>query len=153
MSYTVNRTYVDVKKSDGTWLSFAGGRGMFQLASGTTYYFILPVGASVLADVHLTHDDAIVITTATLEVCGHAPSEVDDVSTLGGEWIAQGASNATVAVDGANTSATDAVVTTTGGAAGGAQWSCPAMTAPRERLAVVVGATGGAVRLSFTGKE
>lgn len=159
MGLTVNRTYITPIKSDGTVQdadaesTFLNGRGVFTLAALTTYYFILPVGASTMFDLHLTHDAAIVITTATIETCGHNKPDVPDFGTVAGEWVGHTPAGSYVPVEGAGTSATNGVVTTTGAAAGGAVWQVSENPAPRTRLEVAVGATGGEVRVSFTGKE
>jgi hypothetical protein len=124
---------------------------VFTLAAGT-YYFPLPVGDSTMFDVHLTHDAAIAITSATIETCSHGVSEVSDVSAVAGEWMDQNPATAFVALVGANTTHSAGVVAVTAGAAGGADWQVSDCPAARARLAVVV-ATPGEVRLSFCGKE
>lgn len=159
MGYTVNRTYIAPITTTGAPVApssestFQNARGVFTLAANTTYYFVLPVGGSTLFDLHLTHDAAIIITSAMIETCSHGRSDVSDYSTVGGEWIGQDLAAAVVPTEGANTSATSGVVAVTGGVAGGADWQVSEMSAARGRLKVVVGATGGEVRVSFCGKE
>jgi hypothetical protein len=160
MSRTVTRTYVTPLKSDGSLevhdgseTTFATGRGVFTLAALTTYYFPLPVGASSIFDCHLTHDAVIVLTSAKIASCSHAAKDVSDVSVVGGEWIDQDPSTAFVGTVGAGTTATNGVAAVAGGTAGGCNWLVSGFGAERGRLEVVVGATGGEVRVSFTGKE
>lgn len=159
MSYTVNRCYITPITAAGVGqeadsdATFENGRGVFTLAPVTTYFFILPIGGSVLMDIHLTHDAAIAITSATIETCCHAKTDVADTSVVGGEWIDQDPTTAFVATVGATTTATNGVVAVVAGNAGGADWQVSDCASPRARLKVVVGGTGGEVRLSFCGKE
>ncbi len=157
--FTVNPQYITpvtaagVEQAADSDSSFATGRGVFTLASGTTYYFVLPVGGSSMFDLHMTHDNAIILTSATIETCGHGRADVADNSSVAGEWIDQTQADAFVALVGAGTTASSGVVAVAGGAAGGADWQVSECSAPRARLAVVVGGTGGEVRVSFTGKD
>ena len=157
MSLAVNRTYIQPITSAGALVadssdaSFANSRGVYTLAAGT-YYFPLPVGGASMFDVHLTHDAAIAITSATIETCSHAKSDVSDYSTIAGEWIDQDPSSAFVALVGATTTHTNGVVAVTAGNAGGANWQISLCPSARARLKVVVG-TQGEVRLSFCGKH
>lgn len=142
-----------VEESDGVETTWSTSRGVFTLAANTTYYFPLPIKCSTIFDVHLTHDNSIAITSARIETCGHSDKDVSNVSAIGGEWIAQNPSTAYVGVAGATTTATNATVAVVAGNAGGADWQVSGNAAPRARLAVVVGGTGGEVRVSFCGKE
>jgi hypothetical protein len=157
MTLAVNRCYITPKHSDGTVqvqdsdASFTTGRGVFTLGVAT-YYFPLPVGGASMFDIHLTHDAVIAITSATVETCSHAPSDVSDVSSVAGEWMDQDPSTAFVALVGATTTHTAGVVAVTAGNAGGANWQISGCPAARARLKVVVG-TGGEVRVSFCGKD
>lgn len=157
MSRAVQRSYIQPITSAGVPVdpssesTFLTARGVYTLAAGT-YYFVLPIGQAQVCDVHLTHDAAAAITSATIETCSHAKTDVTDYSTVGGEWIDQDPSTAFVGTKGANTTATNGVVAVTAGAAGGASWQISGVGADRMRLAVVV-ATQGEVRLSFCGKD
>lgn len=159
MGTTVNRCYVTPITAAGTVqeidsdTTFENARGLFTLAAATTYYFVLPVGASTIADIHLTHDLAIAITSAKIETCSHGRTEVEDNSVIAGEWMDQDPSTAFVALVGAGTTHTSGVVAVVAGNAGGADWQVSGFAAARARLAVVVGGTGGEVRLSFCGKD
>lgn len=159
MSFAVNQQYIQPITSAGVAVdpsaesTWATGRGVYTLTAGATYFFVLPIGGASMADIHLTHDAAIAITSAEIETCGHGRSDVSDYSAIGGEWMTQNPSTAYVAVEGATTTATAAVVAVVAGNAGGADWQISGAAAPRMRLEVVVGGTGGEVRLSFTGKD
>ncbi len=160
MGLQVNRTYITPVKSDGALeepdggeTTFVTNRGVFTLASGTTYYFPLPIGGTTIGDVHITHDAAIILTSAKIETCSHSPTDVSDYSSVAGEWIDQDPSTAFVGTVGSATSATNGVVAVTGGTAGGADWQISGLGAARARLAVVVAGTGGEVRVSFCGKD
>lgn len=160
MGLAANRTYITPIKSDGTTPTFAPGadatltgRGVYTLVAGQTYYFPLPVGGSSMYDVHLQHDAAIAITSATIETSSMGESEVSNISAVAGAWMDQDPSTAFVATVGAGTTATNGVVAVVAGNVGGADWQVSATGAARSRLEVVVGATGGEVRLGFCGKE
>lgn len=155
-------------KSDGTLEvedDGALGPGAFTLASGTTYYFPL-VGGYESADklsVHLVHDAAIIITSATIEDSNFpAPALLEgaDVgfskswfNSTAGFWIDEDPSTAFVGTVGAGTSASNGVVATAGSAAGGAMWHFVDACSRRARLKVVVGGTGGQVIVATWTKE
>lgn len=157
MGLTANSHYIRPVLSDGTVQeedtdsSFATSRGVYTLAAGT-YYFPLPIGNSTLFDVHLTHDAAIAITSATIETSSHGKLEVSDYSAVAGEWMDQDPTTAFVATVGATTTPTNGVVAVVAGNAGGANWQVSDCPAARARLKVVV-ATEGEVRVSFCGKD
>jgi len=160
MGLNVNRTYITPLKSDGTEASAAPGadatltgRGVYTLAAGETYYFPLPVGQSSVYDVHLQHDAAIAITSATIETSSMGKSEVTDYSSTAGAWIDQDPTTAFVGTVGATTTATNGVVAVVAGNVGGATWKVADDPAARSRLKVIVGATGGEARVGFCGKE
>ena len=129
------------------------GRGAFTLAANTTYMFSLPAQDVPVLGVHLQHDAAIAITSATIEVCSFPPSEVSDFSDGAGEWFGLAPTTAYVPVDGATTTATNGVVAVVAGNIGGAHWDIADIGARRARLKIVVGATGGEVRVATWGKE
>ncbi len=159
MSYTVNRVYITpitaagVEQEADSEATFENGRGVYTLANGTTYYFMLPIGSSTMFDIHLTHDAGIIITSATLETSSHGKKDVADNSSVAGEWIDQNPAGAFVGLVGAGTSQAAGVVAVAGGSAGGADWQVSECPAARARLTVVVAGTGGEVRVSFCGKE
>ncbi len=160
MGLTANRTYITPIKSDGTEAVFAPGtdatltgRGVYTLTAGATYFFALPVGQSAAYDIHLQHDAAIAITSATLESCSMAKSEVTDISTVVGAWVDQDPSTAYVATAGATTTHTNGVGAVVAGNVGALDWQVSGSAPWRARMKIVVGGTGGEVRLGFCGKE
>lgn len=133
--------------ADGT----VTGRGVYTLASGQHYYVECGGEDCPFQSVHMQHDDAIIITSATVQ-----DSNLPDVtiySTVVGEWISESPSTAYVGTAGANTTATNGVVAVTGGARGGAMWHLGEDGARRTRIDILVGGTGGEVRFSQWGKE
>lgn len=149
-------SFITPIKSDGTEEvqdATEFGRGSFTLASATTYMYPLPAQDVPVLGVHLQHDAAIAITSATIEVCSFPPSEVSDFSDGAGEWFGLVPTTAYVPVDGATTTATNGVVAVVAGNIGGAHWDIADTGARRARLKIVVGATGGEVRVASWGKE
>lgn len=128
------------------------GRGVYTLLANTTYYFALGGQDAAQLSAHLQHDAAIAITSATLEDCDFAESEAEWQSQVAGLWIPEDPTTAFVGTVGATTTATNGVVAVVAGNVGGAMWHLET-AARRTRLAVVVGATGGQVRLAVWGKE
>lgn len=159
MGTQVNRCYITpistagVAQAPTSDATFLNGRGVFTLTAATTYHFVLPIGGSTVIDAHLTHDLAIAITSAKIETCSHGVSEVPNHSAVAGEWMDQDPSTAFVALVGAGTTHSSGVVAVVAGNAGGADWQIEGFAAARGRLTIVVGATGGEVRVSFTGKD
>ena len=129
------------------------GRGSFTLTAATTYMFPLPAQDVPVLGVHLQHDAAIAITSATIEMCSLPPQETSDFSDNAGEWFGLAPTTAYVPVDGASTTATNGVVAVVAGNIGGAHWDIADTGARRARLKIVVGATGGEVRVASWGKE
>ena len=160
MGLNAHRQYITPLKSDGTVeesdgveTTYTNSRGVYTLAAGTTYYYPLPVHCCTMFDVHLTHDSAIAITSATIETCSHSKDDVSDVSAVAGEWIDQDPTTAFVGSVGAGATVTNGVLAVVAGNAGGADWQVSQCPAYRARLKVVVGATGGEARVGFCGKE
>lgn len=139
-----------IKASDGTEAAPAAGRGRFTLASGTTYVVALDTlrGPS---SVQVEWDAAIILTSVTPEDCNAAETEIPLTSTTAGQWLAEDPSTAYVSAE--NGTATQAVVAVAGGSAGGAMWHFSDMGCRRLRLTIVVGGTGGVVRISPYGRE
>lgn len=144
-------------KSDGTPLfarkAETGGTGVV-LASGSTYYFPLNIEGASLESVHLRGDAVIIITAARIEdtnMPNRASAKGDvDVSVFdatAGNWIIENPATAYVATAGAGWTATAATLAVAGGTAGGAIWHLGNMGTTRSRLAIVVGGTGGVVRV------
>jgi len=146
---------------DGTEL----GRGAYTLAALTTYYFPFGGADSLVASVQLQGDAPIVITSATVQNTnfpgppqGPPPSaggagDVTDYDATVGVWVNKDQPSTSVEVDGIGWSATSSVLAVVGGNVGGAVWHVTNTGARRHRLEVVVGATGGEVRVATWGKE
>lgn len=156
---TTSTSYIQPIKSDGTLPAAApgtdatvNGHGVYTLEANTTYYF--PVGGqdATLVALHLQHDAAIAITSATVEDTCFPEREVSDYASTAGLWIDEDPTTAFVGVVGATTTQTNGVVAVVAGNVGGAMWHVTT-AARRTRLKVVVGATGGEVRVASWGKE
>lgn len=142
-----------IKQSDGTTPT-EGPRGAFLLAANTTYIYPLASIEAPFVSVHLTGlDDALIITSATIRDCNHGELDVADTSTTAGDWIAEDPTTAFVGADGAGWTPTNGVLAVAGGAVGGAMWHIGETGAARTILEVVVGGTGGKVRVSGHGKD
>ncbi len=128
-------------------------RGAYTLASGTTYYAALGGIEAPLLSAHVRWDAAIVITAITVEDSNLSPDESTDIDATAGNWIPENPAGAYVAVVGAGATATGASVAVTGGAAGGAMFHLANAGALRTRLKIVVGGTGGIVRIAAHGKD
>ena len=154
MGRASNSNYITPLKSDGTSPDRAGD-GKFTLAAATTYYF--PLGgadASVVSGHVAWTGSAIIITSITVEDCNFPHLDVTDYSANVGEWIDEDPTTAFVGVVGTGVSASNGIVAATGDAAGGGCMFHVADTgARRTRLKMVVGATGGTVRVAAGGKE
>ena len=154
--HPISTSYITPYKSDGVEQVADGtdfGRGSFTLASGTTYYYPLGGQDSPFMSIHAQGDAAIVITSMTVEACDFPESDVDVFDNAAGEWMAKSSSGINATVEGAGYTNTSGVVDTTGGAQGGARWDVFNHGARRTRLAVVVGATGGELRVASWAKE
>lgn len=123
----------------------------YTLVAGTTYYYYLGNQSKEAAfqSVHLKWDAAAVL-TITIE-----DSNLDDVlsySVTAGEWIKEDPSTAYVGGSGGVT-VTNATVAVAGGTAGGCMFHLGLMGSLRTRVKVVVGGTGGVVRVAACHKE
>jgi len=146
--------YVTPIKSDGTEPAQDGGRGVFTLASGSTYYYILGGGdASFISGTFTGYDAAAIITSATVQDTDHGELDVTNLNAVVGDWISEDPSTAFVGADGAGWVVTNGVLAVAGGAVGGARFNVAETAAARTRIAVAVGGTGGKFRMSANGKD
>lgn len=143
--------YVRPIKTDGTELVDEVGRGKYTLASGTTYYYVLGGADAPFLSAHVSGDAAIVITSIMVQDCDHGEVEVTDFGSTAGDWIPEAPS--TVRVTGTGWSVSSGVVAVAGTGAGGAMIQVPQTAAKRARLEVIVGSTGGVLRVSSHGKD
>jgi len=146
--------YVQPLQTDGNNLVDEIGRGRYTLTAGTTYYYLLGGADAPFHSVQITgYTAGLVITSATIQDTNHGTLDVTDQSSVVGEWVTEDPTTAFVGVDGTGWSATNGVVAASGGGVGGAVWHLGESGAARTRLAVVVGGTGGILRVSAWGKD
>lgn len=128
--------------------------GKYTLVASRTYRFVLAGSEPALQSIHLTgYTAALIVTSATVQTCDHAEQDVTNSDTAVGNWINEDpGSPAFVAVDGTGWSVTNCVVAAAGGNLGGARWNLANNAAARTALTIVVGGTGGDVRVSAHGK-
>lgn len=169
----LNSTNLDAVRADG--VAFPANRdGLAStygvtLASGTTYYFPLgaqhaPVPAEVgLNCIGMRWDAAIVITTFTFEdtvwpltVTPQDPRgaiDVSDFDAVLGNWMPENPPGAYISGSGTGgLTATLLSGTVAGGTVGGTTIHLGNFGAKRGRIKVIVGGTGGKVRLGVHGK-
>lgn len=143
-----------VQTSDGVELTEQIGRGIFTLAANTTYVFVLGGADAPFISATLTgYDAAMILTTVTVQDTDHPEQEVTNHSTVAGEWVSEDPTTAFVGADGTGWVPTNGVLNVAGTGVGGARFNVAETAAFRTRLIVVVGATGGRVRVSSHGKE
>lgn len=115
------------------------------LLLSTTYYYNLMGNDSPLSAVHIKWDASIVITSIVVE--DSCIPEAALGSTTAGDWIDEDPTTAYVGSVGAGVTVTNATVAVAGGAAGGAMYHLGNDGALKKRLKVVVGGTGGVLRV------
>lgn len=146
--------YIIPIDSNGATLVEDGGHGVCTLAAGQTYYYVLGGIDASFISAHLTGiDPGLIITSATVQDCNHADNDVSNFSTTVGDWSPEKPSTAYVSTDGTGWTASNGQVAVAGGSVGCAFWHLAEDAAARTRIAVVVGATGGKVRMSGHGKD
>lgn len=149
------RRYIPpMKVSDGTLLTVeANNPGRYTLLASTTYVYIIGASTPTISGLQMTgYDAALVLTSATIQDTMHAEAEITNTNTVVGDWVNEDPTTAFVAVDGTGWAASNRVVTVAGSGLGGAVWQLPDFCAYRMRLIVVVGATGGRLRVSANAK-
>lgn len=129
------------------------GRGTFTLLTGVTYFFPLGGQDAPFISAHCQWDASIVITSITVEDCDFTEADIPWYSDNAGEWIDEDPSTAFVGTKGAGVTVTSGVVAVAGGAIGGCMFHIADSGARRTRLKVVVGGTGGEMRVATWGKE
>lgn len=143
-------------KSDGTSTSTPNGKQGYTLLSGTTYYYPLGGNSAPLESCHVQWDASIIITAITIEDTNF--DDVTNYSATSGEWISENPSTAYISTTSHNASTGGATVTAStiavaGGTAGGCMYHLGNTGAKRTRLSVVVGGTGGVLRVATHGKD
>ena len=161
-------TGLNAVKSDGTVAPYEPGVGA-TLASGSTYYFPFATKDGDINSAHLVWDANVILTSVVLEdtnlpayygQAGTAPetSDTSDYSSTKGAWIQENPTTSYISVtssDGTTGGATvtGSTIAVAGGTAGGAMLNISGLASKRCRLHVVVGATGGVVRVHTHGKS
>ncbi len=146
--------YIKPLKTDGTELTDEVGHGIFTLVLGTTYYYVFGGPDATYQTIHLTgYDAGLVITSVTVQDCDHDVLDVPNHSTVTGEWVPEDPTGSFVGTDGTGWSHTDAIVAALGTGVGGALYQISQTGSFRTRIAVVVGAAGGRLRVSGHGKD
>ncbi len=140
-----------LQTADGVQLVDAKGRGKYPLAASTTYVYPLGGANAPLQSVQIEWDAAAIL-TITVEDSNVGDADSLKWSTTAGEWIKEDPSTAYVALVGAGATVANATVSVAGGAAGGAMYNLGNTGAMRTRIRIVVGGTGGVVRVSAHGK-
>ena len=159
-----NRRYlIPIDTADGTSPTEVQ-HGRYTLTANHTYVYILPSHDTPFTSIDLTcYSATMVITSATIQDTNHSGTatagtspDVSDTSVVVGEWKNERPTNGYVAADGTGwsvgTGATACVVAASGAGVGGALWHIAETGAFRTRLIVVVGGTGGDLRVSGAGK-
>lgn len=128
-------------------------RGVFTLVLGTTYYYDLGGADASLLHLMMQGDATVIITSATLEETDLSVTEAPLTSDVSGQWFAVHTDRITAIAEGTGWAVTSDVGSTSGGTQGGFAMNVIDQAARRTRLKVVVGATGGEVRVNCWGKE
>lgn len=149
----MTRAYIQPITTAGALVVPEAPHGVYTLTAGQVYYYIVGQTDAVNLSITFTGEaSALIITSATIQDTDHPVQDVTDFDATAGRWLTEDPTTAFVAVDGVGWSASNGVVAVAGGALGGARWNLGEDAAHRTRLEVVVGATGGAVRVSRSGK-
>lgn len=127
-----NNNVTPIKATDGTDVA-VDANGYATLLSGATYYYPLSDGKATCISAQIEWDAAAIL-TITFEDCNF--NEISNHSAVAGKWIPS-ALTASAA----------------GGSAGGAIFNVADLATRRQRLKVVVGGTGGQVRVARHGKD
>jgi hypothetical protein len=144
--------YLKPIKSDGT-SPIEGLPGQYPLEAGTTYYYQVPSDDELFAVQLIGYTAGLVITSATIQDSSCDARDVVLISSTAGEWISETPSTSYVGTDGSGWTVTNGVVASAGSALGGALWHISQTGAGRTRLKVVVGGTGGIVRIAWSGNK
>lgn len=144
--------YVTPIKSDGTEPAQDGGRGVYTLASGSTYYYILGGGDATFLSGTFTGYTSGAICSATVQDTDHGELDVTNIDAVVGNWVSEDPSTGFVGADGTGWVATNSVLAVAGTGVGGARFNVGEQAATRTRVAVVV-TTGGLFRMSCGAKD
>lgn len=163
------RVEAQAVQSNGTPITLEPGKGSI-LVAGTTYMYGLSASDSPTVATHVKWDPAIIITRLTIEECclprylnsstATSSPDIIDTSQTKGDWIIWPlpATNVSLLSDdgsagGATYTPATGILAVAGGTAGGAMFHLPDQATPRLRITVVVGATGGVLRVGEGRKD
>jgi hypothetical protein len=163
---SANYGYRDIVKSDGTPVTPDPVTGYCTLVAGTTYYCSLgghsaeTPSETALVSAHVQGDAAIIAAISFQDSNNPArvggtdkgQNNVTFFSSSGGDWITENPASAVVGTDGTGWTSSGAVVSAAGTGAGGAMFHVGNYGAKRARLKIVVGGTGGKLRVNVNGK-
>ncbi len=153
-SYLTPKSSAGVEPTVGSDAAFGDNmRGVFTLVLDTTYYFDLGGADASLLHLMMQGDASVIITSATLEETDLSQTEAPLISDVSGQWFAVHTDRITAVAEGTGWAVTSDVGSTSGGTQGGFAMNVIDQAARRTRLKVVVGATGGEVRVCVWGKE
>lgn len=122
--------------------------GYATLVAGATYFYPLSEPGDLVQSAHVQWDIAAILTITFADT---NQNEVTPFSVVAGRWIQENPLTAYIPVLGGT--ATGMTVAVPGGTAGGAMYNISGAGTKRSRLKIVVGGTGGVVRVSKHGKE
>ncbi len=129
-------------------------RGVYTLASGTNYFVEVPCSDAGLVHVLLQGDAALILTSVTIEETDLDGKDALVITDTTGTWLVTDDTRITAKAEGAGwTIGANDIAAVAGGAAGAASFNISDVGARRMRVKIVVGGTGGEVRVSFWGKE
>jgi len=169
----VSRPAVSAIRADGVFFPDEAGKGV-TLALATTYFFVFETADGRFDALSLKWDAAIIFTAQFEETnlprvlgqdisgAGGNPTvfDVSDIDVVAGNWIIwpmPAAQVSVIATDGTTGGATyvpaTGVLTVAGGTAGGARMQLNQIGSRRSRLKVVVGGTGGKLRVGQHAKS
>lgn len=156
MQMVVGKKAVDVRprKSDGTYPTQAedqsGLAAGVTLVNGTTYFYVMDAQRPCpLQSFHIKWDNAVAL-TITWENSNLV--DVNEYSTTAGDWIEED-STTDLTINKTVGTVTGTSLAVTAGTAGGATFKHKFAGFLRTRLKVVVGGTGGVVRVAAVGKD
>ena len=135
--------YLPIFQSNGTMLP--AGRNGVTLANNATFYVGFGVEGALIQSVHLQWDAALILTAVTVEDSNNPDAAI--TSSTAGEWIQEDPATAYVGGLG-NLTVTNLTLAVAGGAAGGAMIHLGNLGSLRQRLKLVVGGTGGVIKIT-----
>lgn len=134
--------------SDGSAEALPNGRDGYTLLAGKTYFYDLGGDVAPFTHFHVKWDAAAII-VVTFEDTDF--EEITLIDATIGNWVKQDPTAGRI--DATSGAIANSTLTIAGGAAGGATWSVAPAGNRRRRVKIVVGGTGGVVRVGTYGKD